>query len=236
MEIVGAISKDPARQFLAVTGAQAKGLDRLVNDPADALRRLGEQPLNTNDRTTNTPAISPARDNVLSASLVRQGIEEAARKAATPEADKAAEKSAANAANEQTKRPGELSEGEQRAVDELRARDREVRAHEQAHKAVGGPYAGAISYTYQEGPDGKQYAVGGEVPIDVSPEATAEATIAKMRIVIAAALAPAEPSAADRSVAQAAQAQLMQASVEARQESLDKAAALQEGRSFDLAA
>lgn len=32
---------------------------------------------------------------------------------------------------------------------ELKARDREVRAHEAAHQAVGGQYAGAISYVYQ---------------------------------------------------------------------------------------
>ncbi|MEL7393699.1 MAG: putative metalloprotease CJM1_0395 family protein, partial [Pseudomonadota bacterium] len=49
--------------------------------------------------------------------------------------------------------PGELSEEEQAQVDELKARDREVRAHEQAHAAVGGQYAGAPSYTFQTGPD-----------------------------------------------------------------------------------
>jgi hypothetical protein len=76
-----------------------------------------------------------------------------------------------------------------------------VRRHEQAHKAAGGRYAGAISYEYSRGPDGKRYAVGGEVGIDISPERDPAATIAKMRQVKAAALAPADPSAQDRAVA-----------------------------------
>ncbi|MEL7113186.1 MAG: putative metalloprotease CJM1_0395 family protein [Pseudomonadota bacterium] len=111
--------------------------------------------------------------------------------------------------------PGELSEEEQAQVDELKARDREVRAHEQAHAAVGGQYAGAPSYTFQTGPDNQRYAVGGEVAIDVSPvEGDPEATIDKMSVVIAAALAPAEPSPQDRKVAALAQSQLAQAMAE----------------------
>lgn len=111
----------------------------------------------------------------------------------------------------------DLSEEEQLVVDELRARDAEVRRHEQAHKAVAGQYAGAISYSYQQGPDGKRYAIGGQVPIDTSAiPGDPDATISKMQIVIRAALAPAEPSSADRAIAQAAQAQLAQAQAEAR--------------------
>ena len=107
---------------------------------------------------------------------------------------------------------GELSEDEQQVVRKLQARDREVRAHEEAHATVGGQYAGTPSYTFQSGPDGKRYAIGGEVPIDVSPvDGDPEATIDKMRIVIAAALAPAEPSGQDRKVASIAQSQQMQA-------------------------
>lgn len=101
--------------------------------------------------------------------------------------------------------PQGLSEEERRVVADLRARDREVRAHEQAHKNVAGQYAGSISYDYQKGPDGQRYAIGGQVPIDVSPiSGDPEATIAKMDVVISAALAPAEPSTADRTIAQQA--------------------------------
>ncbi|MDR2668651.1 MAG: hypothetical protein LBC14_01700 [Desulfovibrio sp.] len=95
----------------------------------------------------------------------------------------------------------ELTPEEEQTVRELKARDREVRAHEQAHAAAGGGFAGAPSYEMQTGPDGRRYAVGGEVPIDVSPAATPEATIAKARRIRAAASAPAQPSGADRGIA-----------------------------------
>lgn len=83
----------------------------------------------------------------------------------------------------------------------LAARDREVRAHEQAHMAAGGQYAGAATYQYQRGPNGVNYAVGGEVPISTSEEATPEATLRKAQIIRRAALAPAEPSPQDRKIA-----------------------------------
>ncbi|MTI45090.1 SprA family protein [Roseibium hamelinense] len=113
--------------------------------------------------------------------------------------------------------PDDLTPEEEKQVRELQQRDREVRAHEQAHARVGGQYAGAPSYTFQQGPDGKRYAIGGEVQIDTSPERTPDATIRKMQIVIRAALAPAEPSSQDMRVAQQARAQLSEAQAERRQ-------------------
>ena len=92
---------------------------------------------------------------------------------------------------------------EQKAViSELVARDREVRAHEQAHAAAGGQYAGSPTYSFVKGPDGLNYAVGGEVSIDTAPVAgDPEATIRKAQVIRAAASAPAEPSPQDRRVA-----------------------------------
>ncbi|RMF09129.1 MAG: hypothetical protein D6773_02000, partial [Alphaproteobacteria bacterium] len=114
-----------------------------------------------------------------------------------------------------TKANGEpLSEGEQRQVQKLKETDAKVRAHEQAHAIVGGPYASAPSYEYTTGPDGKRYATAGEVQIDVSPEDDPEATIRKMDVVIRAALAPADPSPQDLQVARQAQTQRAQARVE----------------------
>ncbi|MEM9764061.1 MAG: putative metalloprotease CJM1_0395 family protein [Pseudomonadota bacterium] len=108
-----------------------------------------------------------------------------------------------------------LSEGEQAMLAALRARDSEVRAHEEAHARVGGRYAGEPSYTYQQGPDGGRYAIGGSVSIDVAPvEGDPEATIAKMAIVRAAALAPAEPSSSDRRIAAIAEAETRRAVAE----------------------
>lgn len=111
-----------------------------------------------------------------------------------------------------------LTAEEEKQVEELKQRDREVRAHEQAHARAGGAYAGAPSYTFQQGPDGKRYAIGGEVQIETSKERTPEATIRKMQIVIRAATAPADPSSQDMKVAQQARATLQEAQAEARQE------------------
>jgi len=110
----------------------------------------------------------------------------------------------------------QLSEAEKKQVRELSERDREVRAHEQAHAAAAGGLAkGGPSFTYKRGPDGKQYAVGGEVQIDTSSVADdPQASIQKAQRIRSAALAPAQPSAQDRSVA--AQAAKMEA--EARSE------------------
>lgn len=84
----------------------------------------------------------------------------------------------------------------------LKRRDLEVRNHEQAHLSAAGKYAkGGISLVYQKGPDGASYAVGGEVSIDVSAESSPEATIAKMQTIKRAALAPLNPSPADRGIA-----------------------------------
>ncbi|PWS53474.1 putative metalloprotease CJM1_0395 family protein [Pseudoalteromonas sp. meg-B1] len=114
-----------------------------------------------------------------------------------------------NAEQEKQQAAEEVSEQEElqleqelQQIKELKARDTEVRTHEQAHAAVGGQYAGSPSYEYQRGPDGTNYAVGGEVPIDVGViNGDPQATIDKMQTVRAAALAPAEPSGADRAIA-----------------------------------
>jgi len=109
-----------------------------------------------------------------------------------------------------------LSDAERETVEKLSKRDREVRAHEQAHIASAGGYAkGGAKYEYQAGPDGKSYAVGGSVQIDTSPvPGNPQATLQKAAIIRQAALAVAEPSGADRAVAAAAS----RLAVEARKE------------------
>ena len=108
-----------------------------------------------------------------------------------------------------------LSQEELEQLTELKALDQEVRAHEAAHQAAGGQHAGAVSFTYERGPDGVNYAVAGEVSVDVSPvSGDPAATIDKMRVVRAAALAPSEPSAQDRAVAAQAMQTLLQAQSE----------------------
>ena len=105
----------------------------------------------------------------------------------------------------QKKSPFSSNQGtqDQAEIVKLRKRDQDVRAHEQAHiAAAGGLAKGGATFSFQRGPDGKQYAVGGEVNIDTSPvSGNSEATIRKAKQIRAAALAPANPSAQDRAVA-----------------------------------
>lgn len=116
----------------------------------------------------------------------------------------------AQQAQEEEKKVEERKEQQQQRddrqqIEELAARDREVRAHEQAHAAVGGQYAGSPNYTYQRGPDGVNYAIGGEVPISLpSGGGDPQQTLAAAEQVQRAALAPADPSPQDRRVAAAA--------------------------------
>lgn len=124
--------------------------------------------------------------------------------AGADESEASADESEATANGNDKSADGDpLTEEEREQVEWLSNRDREVRTHEQAHLTAAGPYArGGPSYTFQTGPDGRQYAIGGEVQIDTSPvDGDPEATARKARIVRAAALAPAEPSGQDRKVA-----------------------------------
>ncbi|NNE09081.1 MAG: hypothetical protein HKN20_11025 [Gemmatimonadetes bacterium] len=96
----------------------------------------------------------------------------------------------------------ELSPKEAEQVEELKRRDKEVRAHEQAHLAALGRFrSGAPRYQYETGPDGRRYAVSGNVPVDVSPEATPEETLEKARVIRRSAMAPVPPSLQDFRVA-----------------------------------
>jgi len=110
----------------------------------------------------------------------------------------------------------DLDNGEEQQLRDLKRRDQQVRAHEQAHIASGGRYiSSGAQFTYQTGPDGKRYAVGGEVSIDTSTvPGDPEASIRKAEAVARAALAPADPSAQDQSVAASARQTIAQARVE----------------------
>ena len=123
--------------------------------------------------------------------------------------DAASQQSSGNAQTAQQSNPATpkapngkpLSDAQQKEVEDLKARDTDVRRHEAAHQAAGGALAGAASFTYQQGPDGKQYAIGGEVPIRLSQGNTPQETIQNAQTVRAAALAPVDPSGQDRAVA-----------------------------------
>lgn len=137
---------------------------------------------------------------------------------------KAVEASGAAREDHAIRHQAEFSEEEKQVIDQLKARDREVRAHEAAHKGAAGSLAhGAATFSYEAGPDGKRYAVGGEVSIDTSAvPGNPQATIVKAQIIYRAATAPAQPSSQDRSVAAMASQMEAQARQELSQEKLDE--------------
>jgi hypothetical protein len=109
----------------------------------------------------------------------------------------------------------ELSEDEQRQVEELQQRDREVRTHEQAHAAAG---ANNVRYDFQVGPNGRSYAVGGSADIEIrSGSDDPDRKMTEARRMRAAAMAPADPSAQDMAVA----ARASRVEAEARNEKIE---------------
>lgn len=130
---------------------------------------------------------------------------------------------------EPKKNDAEYTPEEQKEITELKSRDTEVKAHEQAHIAAGGQYVrGVAHFEYQTGPDGKKYAIGGEVSIDASKESgDPQATISKMQTIIRAAMAPASPSGQDRAVA----AKATRIEMEARTEAMEQTQAEAKGKS-----
>ena len=123
-------------------------------------------------------------------------------------------------ADEDTAAKGEekLTPSQQQEVANLKARDAEVRTHEQAHiSAASGLNASAPNYTYKTGPDGKKYAVAGEVDISFNKSDNPEENIAKAQTMKAAATAPAQPSNQDMSVARKADQLISEATQELAQ-------------------
>lgn len=160
--------------------------------------------------------------SIRTASSPTAALPGAASTAAASDADSPDAQSTVASADAKAATGADLSPEDRQQVDKLKKRDAQVRAHEQAHKSAGGELAGGVSYTIQRGPDGRQYAVGGEVPIDLSPvKDDPEGTIAKMQRVRRAALAPADPSSQDQAVAAEAGRIEQQARAEAAKKSGD---------------
>jgi hypothetical protein len=88
---------------------------------------------------------------------------------------------------------------------------------------------GGATFSFQRGPYGKQYAVGGERNIDTSPvSGNPEATIRKAQQIGAATLAPTNPSALDRAVAASATALDAQAQPDFQKEEQEATASEEE--------
>ncbi len=99
--------------------------------------------------------------------------------------------------------PKTTDENTDESLSKLKAIDRQVRAHEAAHRQAAGRFIrGRTGFKTEKGADGKEYAVAGDVKIDTAAVAgDPQATLAKAQLVGRAALAPADPSTQDRVVA-----------------------------------
>lgn len=95
----------------------------------------------------------------------------------------------------------ELSREDQELVNDLEARDAKVRSHETTHAMVAGGQAGLPTYTYQTGPDGKRYAIGGSVNIATMTTGDAEQDARRAKTAYRAAMATGEPSSRDMQAA-----------------------------------
>lgn len=125
----------------------------------------------------------------------------------------------------ESKKPNgeELTADEKKEVEKLQKRDREVRAHEQAHLSAAGSLAtGGANFDFKSGPDGKQYAVGGEVPLKIPDAPTPEEDLRIANQVQRAALAPAKPSSTDYSIAGKARQKALKAEQEISEKQVGK--------------
>lgn len=131
---------------------------------------------------------------------------------------------------------GELTADQQKTVEEDKATDRKVRAHERAHLAAAGSLAmSGANFSYVTGPDGVRYAVAGDVTIDTSPISNdPEATLRKAQEIIRAALAPSDPSPQDLRVAANAEAMASRALQELMKTKLSAASEPRPDRSREV--
>lgn len=91
----------------------------------------------------------------------------------------------------------------ERVLDKFKSKDSEVKAHEQAH-ATNSSSNSTVKYNYQMGPDGRLYAVGGEIRLDTSIPKDPTRALSKLDELIRASSAPSELSQADMQISRSA--------------------------------
>lgn len=197
----------------AVDLVRRENLRRDIIEPVAQMERgAAEKGVISEDKSRNSPQFS---NPTYSDEVKNRGTE--LKQAVEGRSDRGGEGRQDEQQNGQQQTSGQQDQAgsEQRQLDELKQRDAEVKAHEQAHASVGGNLASAPSYQFDIGSDGRQYAVAGEVNIDLAVvPGDPQATIVKMQKVKAAALAPQEPSSADRQVASEAAQRILEAQAE----------------------
>ena len=92
--------------------------------------------------------------------------------------------------------PNQDEQDFQRVLQKFKKQDAEIKSHEQIHASIGQTTT-PISYNYQQGPDGKMYAVGGSVRLDTSMPSDPKAAAFKLDMLQRAASGPSDVSGAD---------------------------------------
>lgn len=203
------VGSDPLNSYNLKSGpANLAGVLNNSSVPAEASVTLAEKSVSA-DVTTNisSDAANTQQPVVRTIAVTNDTV-------ADPFAAESDTQSAPQASNNQdetatqqveqqiVKKQQQIEQAQTKQIEQLVQRDTEVKTHEQAHAAVGGSLTQSPSYQYEKGPDGRRYAVEGEVSIDVSPvSGDPKATLSKMQKVYAAAMAPVQPSMADIRVA-----------------------------------
>jgi hypothetical protein len=187
-------------------------LERRSQPPADSFE-------NTTERKDKAEISAAGVEQLNRSQTEHSGLVREAPTDEKPGREPQEQKSNSNTQNDDS----ELTDEERREVAKLQARDREVRAHEQAHlAAASGMAVGGAHYEYEKGPDGKSYATGGEVQIAIRGGATPEERLRNAERAAQAALAPASPSSQDRAVAAEARAMAGEAQAEIAKETTAK--------------
>ena len=200
---------DVAAGTFVSTAKPARTSNGEVVNAQQPIVNIFNQPSDASATETNTSAVATNRTEQNSS------VDESSVNT-EPQTSNSQDDSAEQQVEQQVKdKQQQIEQAEIKQIDQLAQRDTEVKTHEQAHAAVGGSLAQSPSYQYEKGPDGRRYAVDGEVNIDVSTvDGDAQATLTKMQKVYAAAMAPVQPSMADIRVA----AQALQNMNEAKKE------------------
>ena len=175
--------------------------------PKAASAENTKPPKETNQVVNSTQAVefSGALKQAQSADPVQAAVETQKTEPVTQKAD------------EQVDASG-LTKEQQQMVAQLSSLHDKVTQHQQAKASVGGQYASSPQYLWTVGPDGKRYAVSGNVALDVSPESEPESTVSKMEIVKRAALAPQQPDPQDRRIALVAEGLRAEALLQIREQ------------------
>jgi hypothetical protein len=216
-------------------------LATVVNPPTEGLRRENHQREIITQVAATNPAVAekgvasdkerartPAQTNEqvdfanlrkqseqAASSISDQDNQQGAQQGKQNQEDKQESSHNSTSKNDKASENSKQAHADERVISQLQQRDKEVRTHELAHATTGGTATGSPSYTFEIGPDGKKYVVGGEVSVDLSSVAgDPQATIVKMQRVHAAALAPANPSTQDTRVAATAAQKILTAQSE----------------------